>query len=76
MASEDPHSPVRPAADVATSTSGLPYSGDLATQVADDARQSRLKRENAEKAEAMRAAPRPKASPGALDLRTMRELVS
>jgi len=76
MVSEDPHSPVRPAADVATGTSDLPYSGDLATQVANVARQSRLKRESAEKAEAMRAAPRPKANPGALDLRTMRELVS
>ncbi len=76
IASSDTDAPVRPAIDVPLDGGGMPYAGDLATQVAEQARESREKRESGATAKRRSAAPRPKPKAGAFDLKTMRDLIS
>lgn len=76
LASDDPDVPAPPPVHVPPDAAGLPYAGDLATQVGEQARESREKRESGERAKNRRAAPRPKPDARAFDLKTMRDLIS
>ncbi len=76
FASDESGAPTQPPMDVPPNTAGLPYTGDLASQVGEQARESHEKRASRENVKGRRAAPRPKPDSQAFDLKTMRDLIS
>ena len=65
MASDDPV--FRPPVEVPAQAAGLPYSGDLAVQVAEQARQARARNEGLAQAMLRRDAPHPKPDSDSID---------